>query len=648
MREQHAIELQALNCRIDQLQVNLDFALAEKASLVEASKRTESEHAAAMVELQRELAAATTHAHRSSQSAAELRQQCGSLQKKIDELKKNAVDRQSQDESEIKKLRQTIEQSQDAVAEETRRRESIECALREECDTLRERVERLTSEAIESGTQHASQISELQQTIKEHRNEIQQLALKAGQTSKDLDRKEDALQRLRSKNERILEIHDSQFTTLQSRIDDLVVALDLEKEKRKTAEAEARSLCHSRSQRLVFLGQQREQLLAQTSQLRKSVKQQGNATKLLGSENEQLVSENQQLQSENQQLQSENQQLQSENQKMGNANELLQSESKRLHSVNELLGNDIKQLGAENKQLGAENKQLGAENKQLGVENKQLGAENKQLGAENKQLGVENKQLGVENKQLGAENKQLGAENKQLGAENKQLGVASKRLVSVNEQLSNGVKQLRAKESRLRSIAETTTQSLKEATDRLGAQADEISQLREQLTASAAAESKKLKHSLEKHAVAKRDVVRLTGLLDQANEKLQTLHQQLAEQPSAVGSEDVEFAMAQRDRTIALLEREASLMQERLQREAAARRKAESAIKRKVKAAPADTAAHDAWSQIDASEQVSRLKRQIVALQNVCLLERQRAAAEISRHKKCIARLQQKFGKRAA
>ena len=430
------------------------------------------------------------------------------------------------------------------MAEETRRHESIECALREERDTLRERVERLTSEAIESGTQHASQISELQQTIKEHRNEIQHLTSEAAQTSKDLDRKEDALQRLRSKNERILEIHDSQFTTLQSRIDDLVVALDLEKEKRKTAEAEARSLGHSRSQRLVFLGQQREQLLAQTSQLRNEVKQQGNATKLLGNENErlvnenkqlvnentQLVNENTQLVSENTQLQSENQRLRSKNKQMTTVNEPLQSEIKRLANVNELLGNDIQQRGAVNKQQRVENKRLESENQQLGND--------------------------------------------------------IKRLVSVNEQLSNGVKQLRAKESQLRSIAETTTQSLKEASDRLGAQADEISQLREQLAASAAAESKKLKQSLEKHAAAKRDVVRLTGLLDQANEKLQTLHQQLTEQPSAVGSEDIEFAIAQRDRTIALLEREASLMQERLQREAAARRKAEGAIKRKVKAAP--------------------------------------------------------------
>ena len=88
--QQHAIELQALNCRIDQLQVDLDCALTEKASLVEASKKTESEHAAAIVELKRELAAATTHSHRSSESAAELRQRCGSLQKKIDELTKKA------------------------------------------------------------------------------------------------------------------------------------------------------------------------------------------------------------------------------------------------------------------------------------------------------------------------------------------------------------------------------------------------------------------------------------------------------------------------------------------------------------------------------------------------------------------------------
>ena len=214
--------------------------------------------------------------------------------------------------------------------------------------------------------------------------------------------------------------------------------------------------------------------------------------------------------------------------------------------------------------------------------------------------------------------------------------------------MSNDIKQLRSEEGRLRSVAETTAQSLEEATEQLRAQADEISQLREQLTASSAAESEKRKQRLEKYATATREVVRLTGLLDQANEELQALHQQLAEQPSDGGSEEIEFAIAQRDRTIALLEKEASMMQERLQREAAARRKAEGAIKRKVKATHPDTAVRDAWSQIDASERVSRLKRQIVALQNVSLLERQRAAAEISRHKKCIVRLQQKVGKRAA
>lgn len=478
--KQHSIDLLDLNSQIDQLQIDLDRALTEKSSLDAAAKQNESELSTAIADLKQQLTAATVHSHRCNETVRELRQHSVTLQTAIDGLTQSGVEGESKHESETAKLRETIERTQDVAIDQARRAKQIECVLREQNHKLGKSVERLTSEAAEHRTQHQRKISNLQRTIKEHRKEIELLAAEAEQTTTELDRKEGALQRVRSKNERILEIHDSQFTTLQSRVDDLVVALDVETGKRRTAEAEARRLGATRSQRLAFLGQQREQLLTQASQLR--------------------------------------------------------SENKRL----------------------------------------------------------------------------------------------------------------RAEEGRLRTVAETTKRSLGEATKGLLVQAREMRQLRDQLDATTKAESEKLQQRLDKHAASTREVVRLQALLDQAKIELQACRAQLAEQPSNEGLEDLEFAIVQRDRTIALLEQEAFVMQERLQREAAARRKAEGVIKRKAKTENLDTAVHTAWSHIDAREQVSRLKRQITALENVGLLDRQRAAAEISRLKKRIERLRQQAGNRAA
>ena len=129
---------------------------------------------------------------------------------------------------------------------------------------------------------------------------------------------------------------------------------------------------------------------------------------------------------------------------------------------------------------------------------------------------------------------------------------------------------------------------------------------------------------------------------------MQKVSQQRSQLEIAGNADPLDFAIAQRDRMIALLEQEAVAMQGRLQREAAARRKAESAIKRAVETGGLSAAAREAWSQIDADTQVERLHRQINALRTVSLLERQRALAEISRYKKEIERLKGESSRRAA
>ncbi len=474
--QQHSIELLNLNSQISRLQVDLDRALTEKSSLQETAKQNESEQSAAIAELKHQLAAATADSHRSSQSRTELRQQGVTLQKTIDRLTQAAVECKSKHESEIAKLRATIERTQNAAVDQARRAQQIECVLRAQSHNLGRSVERLTSEASQSRTQHQYELGKLQQTIKKRRNEIELLAAEAERATKELDRKEGALQRAGSKNERLLEIQDSQFSTLKSRIDSLLVALDLETDKRKTAEAEARRLGETRSQRIAFLGQQREQLLTQTSQLR--------------------------------------------------------SENQRLHAA-----------------------------------------------------------VGW-----------------------------------------------------LRTVSETTKRWLEDAANGLLAETGQIRQLRDQLDAVTKAESEKVQHRLEEHAASTWELVRL----NQTKIERHSCREQLAQQPSEGSPEETALAIVQRDQTIASLEQEALLMQEQLQREAAARRKAEGAIKRKAKAENSDAALQDAWSHIDAYEQVSRLKRQITALEDIGLMERQRAAAEISRHKKHIQRLQQQFGNRAA
>lgn len=477
---QHEKEQADLQSRIKQLQNELAAQQQEASALKATTDQTACEQSATIAELKGKLAAVTADSRQFNRSATELQQQTATLQTTIDRLKQAAVERQSMHESEVKSLQSTIQQLQDAVIQQTCRAKRIESVLRSQRHTLARRIEQLTSQATERRMQHRREITSLEESIRNQRVEIRMLADEAEKSTRKLDRNHGALERFRSKNERILEIHDSHLTTLQSRIDALVIALDAETKKRAVATAEARRLADARSRRLTFLGQQRQQLSGRIEQLR------------------------------------------SENQR------------------------------------------------------------------------------------------------------------------------------LRAEGTRLRAEADSTDWSLQKATNGLRAQASTIKQLRAQLDALTSAQAEDLQQNSDRQAASTREIRRLSVLLDQTKSELQECRKQLSHQPIEAGAEGVDIEIAQRDRTIAVLKQEAVVMQERLHRVAAARRKAEGAIKREATSEEAESDMHDTWSTIDAHQQVERFKRQITALENIGRLERQRAAAEISRYKEKIKQLKRKSDNRAA
>jgi hypothetical protein len=115
-----------------------------------------------------------------------------------------------------------------------------------------------------------NEIAKLQESLTNYQSEIELLGTEIDQTNHELDRKNGALERVGLENERFQEIQTSQFTTMQSRIDQLVVALDDERQKCTAAGQEARRLSTSRSQRIAYLSQHRERLLAELRKLREA------------------------------------------------------------------------------------------------------------------------------------------------------------------------------------------------------------------------------------------------------------------------------------------------------------------------------------------------------------------------------------------
>ena len=92
-----------------------------------------------------------------------------------------------------------------------------------------------------------------------------------------------------------------------------------------------------------------------------------------------------------------------------------------------------------------------------------------------------------------------------------------------------------------------------------------------------------------------------------------------------------EFAVTQLDRTVAWLEQNSSTLQQHLQREAAARRKAESALKQRAGKTGADSIEQAIATQIEMDEQIKRLTRELDATRKIRFIERQQADAELKK-----------------
>jgi chromosome segregation ATPase len=391
---------------------------------------------------------------------------------------------------EIASLRQSLERQQDCAIDQSRHSQAAEWDLRAQCDALQQQLKQVSADAAQRTKDSDKQMTELKSVLAERDEELKSLWYDSEESADQLDRTQGALERIRLENERLLEMHDAQFTTLQSRIDELVVSLDTERHKRAAAEKEARRLCTSRSQRILFLGQQREKFSAQVGQLQVEI------------------------------------------------DRLRENESK----------------------------------------------------------------------------------------------------------LSSAV-----------ASAQQSQRSLQKANARTTETSSELMQLREQLAmkdaelnAIDAGKSQTRRLESEQIAMAREEIACLKEIANRTDLELRERQQQIDQFLRDQSHHDPDFAIVQRDRTIALLEQEAIVMQERLQREAAARRIAEGAMKRKAKKGELDTASQETWTQIEANDQVQRLQRQAGALRNINLLERQRAAAEISRYKKEIERLKDQSNRHAA
>jgi hypothetical protein len=89
-------------------------------------------------------------------------------------------------------------------------------------------------------------------------------------------------------------------------------------------------------------------------------------------------------------------------------------------------------------------------------------------------------------------------------------------------------------------------------------------------------------------------------------------------------------------------------MQQRLQREAAERRKLEALIKRESTQTANDIALRDGWTALDTRNQIDRLQRQITALKNINALERQRSEKELARYKQELLLLKASQGQQRA
>ncbi|NND97922.1 MAG: hypothetical protein HKN47_11400, partial [Pirellulaceae bacterium] len=109
-----------------------------------------------------------------------------------------------------------------------------------------------------------------------------------------------------------------------------------------------------------------------------------------------------------------------------------------------------------------------------------------------------------------------------------------------------------------------------------------------------------------------------------------------------------EFAVTQLDRTVTWLEKSSSDLQDQLQREAAARRKAESVIKRRGVDTSNEAASDAVITQIEMDEQIKRLTRELDATRKIRVIERQQAQAAIKKIRNELADSRQTSDQRRA
>lgn len=125
--------------------------------------------------------------------------------------------------------------------------------------------------------------------------------------------------------------------------------------------------------------------------------------------------------------------------------------------------------------------------------------------------------------------------------------------------------------------------------------------------------------------------------------KLKQLYEQQLER-----CQRAEFAVTQLDRTVAWLEENSNSLQEELQREAAARRKAESGLKREADQPNASENSQAISAQIETDEKIKRLTRELDATRKIRMIERQQAEAELKKVRTELAEVKGQKARNAA
>jgi hypothetical protein len=244
-----ANEVNSLRSEIDRLHIELEHSERERSPHTEHEQPVQSIQASRIDDLQQQLRAAQDQLRESDADAAVLQEHADELRAVVDLLEEDAAAAELKSRRENDELKQAFQNYHD------------------------ESEDQATANAAELTQHHKSEIAKLQESLTDYQGEIDLLATEIDQANHELDRKQGALERVGLENERFQDIQGSQFTTMQTRIDQLVVALDCARQECTVAEQEARRLSTSRSQRIAYLSQQRERLLAELRKLREAQQQ---------------------------------------------------------------------------------------------------------------------------------------------------------------------------------------------------------------------------------------------------------------------------------------------------------------------------------------------------------------------------------------